>query len=98
MLIDTGANVMSVTRDFANELLSRGEAYPSVGGQVILADGSTRSSDQIVIRRVTLGNHTLSDVPAMVSPNGSDFLMPFTVLSKIGKFTIDAANGRLIFN
>jgi len=65
---------------------------------VTLADGSTRDSDRIVIRRVTLGNHTLSDVPAVVNPNGSDFLMPFTVLSKIGRFTTDATRGQRRFS
>ena len=49
-------------------------------------------------RHVTLDNHALSDVPAVINPRELAFLMPFTVLSDIGRFTVDAVNGRLLFN
>jgi hypothetical protein len=51
----------------------------------------------IIIYRVTIGSHTLSNVEAGVAPSGADGLLPFPILNRVGKFTIDTAAGQLTF-
>jgi predicted aspartyl protease len=49
-----------------------------------------------LISRVTLGEHTVTNVPAVVSPDGVPPLLGMGVLRRFGRFTIDVANGQLI--
>jgi predicted aspartyl protease len=46
---------------------------------------------------VTIGSHVLRDVRAGVAPDGTDMLLGLPVLNKIGRFTIDSVNHKLIF-
>jgi hypothetical protein len=98
MLIDTGANGMSISPSLAQALVSKGDAYYANRTiQVTLADGSAQEEQIIVVHKLTIGNHTLTDVPSTVTEQETEMLLPFPVLSQIGKFTIDTKAGQLIF-
>jgi clan AA aspartic protease (TIGR02281 family) len=98
MLIDTGADSMSVSQSVAAALVATGEAEWGRTMTVRLADGSTVQQSTVSIRRVWLGRHLLTDVQAGVVADGGMMLLPFTVLSTIGKFAIDTHQRKLSFN
>jgi clan AA aspartic protease (TIGR02281 family) len=98
MLIDTGATNVSVTRSIASALIANNEAVLLPGtAPTTIADGSTIMEQIISIRTLTIGRHTLHHVIAGVAPDGADMLLGFPVLNQVGRFTIDTANGQLIF-
>jgi hypothetical protein len=97
MVIDTGATDMSLPWATAMALINKGEADYGPKEKVKIADGSVIERWTIVIHRVSIGSHVLTDVKAGVVANGADALLPFPILTKFGKVTIDAENGRLIF-
>jgi predicted aspartyl protease len=98
MVIDTGAEMMSVTNSVARSLYEKGEA--ETNGDYMsfrMADGSARTQQIIIVKSLTIGSHILTNVPASVVADGASMLIPFPVLNRIGKFTIDATNGTLTF-
>jgi clan AA aspartic protease (TIGR02281 family) len=97
MLIDTGCTDMTVTQSIADAMLQRGDAETLSPMNVTYADGSIHSVQQILIHRIEIGGHTLSNVSAGVSPNSADMLLGFPILNKLGKFTIDTQNNQLVF-
>jgi hypothetical protein len=98
MLIDTGASSMSLTPEFANELVQAGEAhYTGQTIQVTLANGGVESEQEIVVDRLTIGRHSLANVQATVTGAAGMMLLPFPVLNQMGKFTIDTRNNLLSF-
>jgi clan AA aspartic protease (TIGR02281 family) len=97
MLVDTGSTGLTVNESLAQRLLARGLAHEGPQGIAMLADGSQREFQSVIIDTVTIGSHVLHDVHAGVSPDGSDMLLGLSVLNKIGRFTIDGANHKLIF-
>ena len=98
MLVDTGATNLTVNESLAQRLLAGGLAHEGPQGIVTLADGSQREQQSVIIDTVTIGRHVLHGVLASVSPDGSDMLLGLPVLNQIGRFTIDTAINRLIFN
>jgi gag-polyprotein putative aspartyl protease len=98
MMIDTGASSMSLTPEFANELVQAGLAhYTGQSVQVTLANGGQESEREIIVDRVTIGQHTLANVEATITGAGGVMLLPFPVLNQMGKFTIDTRNNLLTF-
>jgi hypothetical protein len=96
MQLDTGASSSLVPQDVADRLLRLGEAHIVGSGTVTLADGRTVDETVIMIDRVSVGSHVLTNVKAGVTPGGSA-LLGLDVLSAIGKFQVDMAAGVLIF-
>ena len=97
MLVDTGANVSSIGASLSNALLAAGNAVELEGTTVTLAGGSTERRRVISVTSLTIGNHTLSNVPMLVQPDGSTQLLSLSVLNALGKCTIDSANKQLTF-
>lgn len=99
MIVDTGATDMLVPAKLADQLVADGEASASGNAGVQQADGSTRDERVIVIHSLTIGRHTIREVPASVAPDGPDAmgLLPFPVLNRAGRFTVDTINNKLIF-
>jgi predicted aspartyl protease len=103
LLIDTGATHMLVSPTVAGRLLAASQADEGRSVDVRLGNGRVVNERSILIHRVQVGRHVLSDVLATVAPDdGSltgfgDGLLPFTILNQIGRFTIDTANGKLVF-
>jgi predicted aspartyl protease len=105
MVIDTGADTLQISNSVSDDLVARGEAAPVLDddGNVAkaimgMADGHRVELRQLTIHTVTIGSHVLQDVPAIASNDDRGMmLLPYSVLAKIGKFTIDAPNSKLIF-
>ena len=98
MMIDTGANMMSLPATVAHRLVASGDADHGAGWRVKQADGRIIREDTIIIHQVKVGSHVVRTVVAAVAPDGASALLPITVLKQIGKFTIDFANNKLSFN
>lgn len=98
MMIDTGANMMSLPATVAHRLVASGDADHGAGWRVKQADGRIIREDTIIIHQVKFGSHVVRTVVAAVAPDGASALLPITVLRQIGKFTIDFANNKLSFN
>jgi hypothetical protein len=96
-VIDTGAQGMSLTTGLARQLLSRGEARLGPSRKWCGYDGACSWHETIVIRRLSIGSHTITDVLAVVAGDGAMDLLPFPVLNRFGKFSIDTAVGELVF-
>ena len=99
MIIDTGASIMVVTPQTADRLVANREAREDGSGKASLADGRVITERRIVVSKIQIGAHALTDVEAAVTPDneGVDELLPFSVLSRFGKFSLDIPNRKLIF-
>jgi predicted aspartyl protease len=105
MMIDTGADLLQITDSVSDGLVARGEATPvwTADGRVkmqgmTMADGHSTGLRRLTIHTVTIGSHVLHDVPAIAANDDrGGMLLAGSVLARIGKFSIDAANGKLSF-
>ena len=98
MLIDTGATEMLVSNKLANQMVADGEAEERGEVSVTVADGRKINERVVVIHRMTIGRHVLREVPASVAPEDDAVgLLPFSVLNRVGRFTIDTNSNKLIF-
>ena len=93
----TGASIVQISESLAEALIARRQAYLVAPGQVTIANGETITQQKIIVRKLTIGRHSLANVTLSVSPTGSN-LLGLPVLNSIGKFTIDNARGQLTFN
>jgi hypothetical protein len=75
MLIDTGATMMSLPSDVAMALITSGDAEFGPKESFRLADRSIREEWTIIIRRMTIGSHALTNVSASVAPTGATPLL-----------------------
>jgi len=98
MQVDTGATSVVLTDAIARKLIKMGHATFIAKGTSELADGSKRETPYILIREFRIGNHTITNVRAMVVPDGAEMLLGFTVLDLIGPFTIDTRAGELVWH
>jgi hypothetical protein len=97
MMVDTGANVSQVTQSLANRLIAQGEAQVVGSNRFTMANGSSDIEPVIIVRKLTIGRHTCTNVLMSVAPDGAGNLLGLPVLKSIGKLTIDSARGQLIF-
>ena len=98
MLVDTGATDMGVSSKLAAQLVADGDATYGDDVNVKQADGKTISERSITIHSLTIGRHTVKEVKASVADDDDAMsLLPFSVLSRAGRFTIDVVNNKLIF-
>jgi len=91
-LLDTGAEELALPVDVATTLMRAGAlGSRDVLGEVglVLADGSKQVVPRISIREVKVGNQTLRDVPATVSPSAAEPLLGQAFLSRFGSVTLD---------
>ena len=96
MLIDTGATIVSLPQDIADQLVSIGDAVVITEGRFTTADGTTSAQNIIDIGRFTIGGRTIYHVRAGVGPIGSMMLLGTNVLNRFGKYTVDPTNNQLI--
>lgn len=98
MLIDTGANEMSVTEAVANTLIANHEAVEDQPSHITFADGSTKDERTIKINTVTVAGRQVHGVYAGVTPNNASMLLSLDVLNQVGsKFSIDRAKSEMAF-
>ena len=96
MLLDTGANVTTITEAVASQIVANGQGYMTGTSRAQLADGSMVTHRTMFIRELRIGPHTIRDVKAAVT-SGEDMLLPFPIVSGIGPFTIDTQTSELIW-
>jgi gag-polyprotein putative aspartyl protease len=98
MLLDTGATEMTIHESLAERLVASGRAEIGPDGTMSLADGSTHPARHVIIHRLTVAGHTVTDVIAGIEPDGADMLLGVGVLRGMaGRAAVDFANSRLIF-
>jgi gag-polyprotein putative aspartyl protease len=98
MLVDTGANTMSINESVASTLLANHEATEGEPIKVTFADGSVKNERTIQINTVTVAGHAVHNVRAGVEADNAVMLLSFDVLAQVGpKFAIDTANAKLSF-
>jgi predicted aspartyl protease len=96
MLLDTGATMVSLPQDIADQLIDIGEAVVITQGDFTIADGTTSTKNIIDIGKFTIGSKTIYHVRASVNPVGAPLLLGTNVLNRLGKYSIDATNHQLI--
>ena len=97
MIIDTGASIMSVSESLAFKLAARHDATFAPDIKIAMADGRAEMKARIVIHLFSLGGLVFRETEAIVNPDGIQMLLPFDVLAKAGRFTIDVGAKLLIF-
>lgn len=95
MLLDTGADVMSINEDVADTLLKSGAAEVVDIGKFQMADGRTVTQPVIMVHEIRIGSHVLRNIKAAVSDG--DLLIGFPIINEIGPFKIDTRNRELVF-
>ncbi|MGE3784630.1 MAG: TIGR02281 family clan AA aspartic protease, partial [Alphaproteobacteria bacterium] len=91
-ILDTGASDVSIPDEVARELeragkLDRGDF---IGTRTyVLADGSKVPSRRVLLRELTIGGQTVSNVTASIGRSGSPPLLGQSFLSKFASWTLD---------
>ena len=94
MLLDTGATTSVVTNAVAERLVRNGHARWTGEDRYVMADGSVKTVQTIVIYEMRIGNHVVRNARAGVTDS---MLLGFSVLQDIGPFMIDTRNSELVF-
>jgi predicted aspartyl protease len=97
-VIDSGCATALLVRSVANRLVASGAAYRNGREEIILADGSVRTLDQIVIRELKVGSHIAREVQSSVAEDGTENLLGLNPLNQMGRFSLDIARGQLVFD
>lgn len=97
--LDTGASTVAMPLSMAMRLtndgyLSRTE-FRGMGSAQI-ANGSSMRTARFMLSSMTLGGVTVHDVPCMVGPEGTSFLLGLGVLNKFPRWSIDNRRAVLI--
>jgi len=98
--VDSGASVVVIPADVVLTLVRTGTLQESdfTGKESFkLADGSTVSADNFVIRSLKVGNYVLENVKASTSPNAS-LLLGQSFLSRLPSWSIDNNRQVLLIN
>jgi hypothetical protein len=101
MMVDTGANVSSISESLADRLIASGHATEGDPVTVTLADGSQRENRTIVVDHVWVGHEHgggRAQVTMGVAPDDTDQLLGYPLIDAIGgKVTVDRTAGRIVF-
>jgi clan AA aspartic protease (TIGR02281 family) len=96
-VLDTGASDVSIPENVARELERAGKPIESLGtGTYVLADGSKVRKRRVLLRELTVGGQTVSNVAASISGSGSPPLLGQSFLSKFTSWTLDNERNLLI--
>lgn len=100
-IFDTGASDVSISPDVALTLIRTGTVKETdfIGSQTYsFADGSKATSRRFIIRKLTIGNHTVTNVIASISKSiNAPMLLGQSVQQKFGKIIIDNIKHTLKF-
>jgi len=100
-IFDTGASDLSISPDVALTLIRTGTVKESdfIGSQTyFFADGSKATSRRFIIKKLTIGNHTATNVIASISKSiDAPMLLGQSVQQQFGKIVIDNTNHVLKF-
>src|SRR3954470_19630010 len=100
-ILDTGASDVLIPDEVARELESAGKLDRGdfLGTRTyVLADGSKIPSRRILLRQLTVGDVTVSNVTANIGRSGSPPLLGQSFLSKFASWTLDNERNVLVLN
>jgi hypothetical protein len=100
-VLDTGAADVAVPADVVSTLLRTGTVADGdfVGrATYVLADGSRLPSLRFILREVRVGNQSVRNVVASVSPAKGELLLGQSYLSRLPPWTIDYSRHALVIN
>ena len=95
-ILDTGAGELAIPADVALTLIRAGALTDSdfVGkGRYTMANGAEQLGDRVILREVQVGDHTVRNVTAFVSPPAGTPLLGQSFLSKFGQKRPSITNG-----
>ena len=95
MEIDTGSDTIAISPGLARRLVERGEATLDGTTVVALADGALKTVNVLVIHRLAIGGHVLTDVEATDSGTDAMPLLGMSALKRFGKISLDLDKRRL---
>ena len=98
-ILDTGASDVSIPDEVARELERAGklERGDFIGTRTyVLADGSKVPSRRVLLRELTVGGQTVSNVTASIGRPGSPALLGQSFLSKFASWTLDNERNVLV--
>jgi predicted aspartyl protease len=99
-IFDSGASEVSISPDVALTLLRTGTISESdwlPSQNYIFADGSKAKSERFLIKKLIIGNQTLTNIEASISRSiEAPMLIGQNVIQKLGAVTIDYDNHLLI--
>jgi clan AA aspartic protease (TIGR02281 family) len=98
-ILDTGASDVLIPDEVARELERAGklERGDFIGTRTyVLADGSKVPSRRVLLRELTVGGHTVSNVTASIGRAGSPPLLGQSFLSKFASWTLDNERNLLV--
>jgi clan AA aspartic protease (TIGR02281 family) len=98
-ILDTGASDVLIPEDVARELERAGklEQGDFIGTRTyVLADGSKVPSRRVLLRELTVGGQTVSNVTASIGRSGSPPLLGQSFLSKFASWTLDNERNLLV--
>lgn len=95
--VDTGCSwPMAIGSALADELLKRRLAIRAGSSKSVLADGSVRDVDVLMISQITVHGRALQDVEASVTPSSDALtLLGLGALNRLGPFKIE--DGKIVF-
>jgi gag-polyprotein putative aspartyl protease len=96
-MVDTGCSwPMSMSKMYADTLVSDGRATRTTPAKSTLADGSVHDAEVVVLNQITVDGHVLKDVVAAVSEsNTAPTLLGLGALNRLGDYHI--VDGRIEF-
>jgi clan AA aspartic protease (TIGR02281 family) len=100
-VLDTGATSVAIPFDVFLTLLRTGtiKKRDFIGtSKYLLADGSEQRSDEFLLHKMTVGNHTIRDVVANVVPMKGDPLLGQSFLEKLPAWTVDNQRHALVLS
>jgi clan AA aspartic protease (TIGR02281 family) len=96
-VLDTGASDVSIPENVARDLERAGKPVEALGtGTYVLADGSRVRKRRVLLREVTVGGQTVSNVTASIAQPGSPPLLGQSFLSKFASWTLDNERSVLV--
>jgi len=96
LLLDTGANLMTIPERTALAIIANDQGYMKGKGRAKLADGTFADYRTMHVNELRIGPHTVRNLKVFVS--SSDLgLLPFPIVSSFGPFTIDTQASELIW-
>jgi clan AA aspartic protease (TIGR02281 family) len=98
-VLDSGASEVSLSENFANELIREGiikQEYFTTPSLYKLANGNIISCERLILPEIVIGNYTISNVRAVIVKGSSPLLLGKSLLDKFSRWTIENSTKTLI--